>query len=79
MTTEQIENSCLCELVAMMDGWQQRRDDLEDLLVACCSLPVYQVHYGRKAPRFQDLIKRRKKRDEFADMTADERRAFASE
>ena len=63
----------------MMEGWQQRHDDLEDLLIECCAMPVYQMHLGRKAPRFHDLVKRRKKRDEFADMSHDELRAFASE
>ena len=65
--------------MAMMEGWQQRHDDLEDLLIECCAMPVYQMHLGRKAPRFQDLVKRRKKRDEFADMSHDEMLAFASE
>lgn len=63
----------------MMDGWKQRHNDFEDLLVACCTLPVYQMHLGKKAPRFQDLVKRRKKRDDFADMTHDEMLTFASE
>ena len=50
----------------MMEGWQQRHDDLEDLLIECCAMPVYQMHMGKKAPRFQDLVKRRKKFDDFA-------------
>lgn len=79
LTTRQIEECCICELMAMMEGWQQRHDDLEDLLIECCAMPVYQMHLGRKAPRFHDLVKRRKKRDEFADMSHDELLAFASE
>lgn len=44
----------------MMDGWQQWQDNLEDLMIACYALPVYQMHMVNKAPRFQDLVKRRK-------------------
>lgn len=76
---QQIEECCICELIAMMEGWQQRHDDLEDLLIECCAMPVYQMHMGKKAPRFQDLVKRRKKCDDFADMTYEELLAFASE
>lgn len=62
-----------------MDGYQVRRDDIESLFIACCALPVYQVHWGRKAPKFHDLMKRDKKRDDYADMSHEELLAFASE
>lgn len=34
--------------------------NLEDLMIACYALPVYQMHIVKKALRFQDLVKRRK-------------------
>ena len=63
----------------MMDGWQTRYDDWKNLLVACCALPVYQVHLRRKAPKFHDLVKQKKKHDDFADLTHEELLALASE
>lgn len=60
MNTQKFENLCLYKLVAMMDGWQQWQDNLEDLMIACYALPVYQMHMVKKALRFQDLVKRRK-------------------
>ena len=44
----------------MMDWWQQWQDNLEDLMIVCYALPVYQMHMVKKALRFQDLVKRRK-------------------
>lgn len=44
----------------MMDGWQQWQDNLEDLMIDCYALPVYQMYMVKKALRFRDLVKRRK-------------------
>lgn len=79
MNTEQIENSCICELVMMVQGWERRYYDLADLLISCCALPVYQMHMGKKAPKFKDLIRHRPKEDPYADLSHEELLALAKE
>lgn len=79
MKTQEIENSCVCELVAMMDGYNMRFLALDDLLVARCAIPAYQAGYGRKAPSYKELTRGRKKGDAFTDLTHEELLALASE
>lgn len=79
MTTRAIERSCICELMALVDGWRQRRYDLEDLLLACCTLPVYQMGMGKKAPTMKELTRHRPKENPYAGMSYEELLDFASE
>lgn len=79
MRTREIENSCICELEAMMDGYRQRQCDLEDILLACCTIPIYQAVYGRKAPTFKELTRRRDKRSSLAGLSREELLELAEE
>lgn len=48
------------ELEAMLEGYQRRRERLEDLFIVYCALPTYRGAYGRKAPNFQKLTEHRR-------------------
>lgn len=60
MTTQQIEDSCICEINAYADGWLQRHCDIEDLFILYGALPTYQVKMGKKAPSYHDMTRGRK-------------------
>ncbi len=79
MKTEEIENSCICELVMMIKGWEQRYYDLADLMIVYCALPVYQMHMGKKAPKFKDFTRGRPKEDPYAGLSHEELLALAEE
>lgn len=79
MTTEQIETSCMCEIEAMLEGWKQRINDLDDLFIVRVALPIYQTQYGKKAPTYKDLTRGRGKIDPYADYSEEELLWFASE
>lgn len=71
----------IIEINMMIDGWQQRYYDMQDMFIVYGALPVYQVNC-KKPPKYEDFIKDRptsKKKSEFADMTLEELRLFASE
>lgn len=79
MRTQEIENLCICELVMMLKGWERRYYDLADLMISCCALPVYQMHLGRKAPKFKDMIRNRSRESPYAGMTREELLELAQE
>ena len=49
----------IMELEAMLDGYQRRRERLEDLFILYCALPTYRAHW-KKAPTFQKLTEHRR-------------------
>lgn len=79
MRTKEIENACVCELIAMLDGYWQRQRDMEDLLLVCCTIPVYQAAYGKKAPTLKELTRRRDKRSSLEGLSHEELLELAEE
>lgn len=76
MTTEQIENACICEIEMMIQGWKQRYKDQQALFVLYSAIPVYNS-FSKKKLRFEDFVREEKQIDDFADLGIDELRALA--
>jgi hypothetical protein len=60
LTPEEFGAYTIGELEAMLDGWQRRRYQLEDLFIIYSALPTYQGAYGRKAPSYRKLTRHRR-------------------
>lgn len=76
MTTEQIENACLCEIEMMIQGWKQRYKDLQALFVLYSAIPIHNS-FSKKKARFEDFVKEEKELDDFSDLSIEEMRQLA--
>lgn len=79
LTTNQIEDMCICEINAMADGWRQRFYDQQDLYILYCALPVYQTQC-KKPPKYEDFIKNRPDhKDNLDDLSLEDIKYLAEE
>lgn len=79
MTTQQIEESCICEIIMMIDGWKRRYYDLQDLFIMYSAMPVYQVNC-KHPPKYEDFVRGRDDRkDLFSDLTIEDIKYLAEE
>ena len=62
MTPEQFGNATIAEIEALAEGFERRREILEDLFIINCALPMYRAWYGKKAPTYKDLTAYRRNR-----------------
>ena len=81
LKTSEIEELTIREINAMVDGWQQRYYDMQDLFIVFGAIPVYQTQC-KNPPKYEDFVKDRpnyKKHNDFDGFTLEELRAFAEE
>lgn len=79
MKTHEIEDSCICEITAMLNGWRDRFYDYQDLLILYAALPTYQVNC-KHPPKYEDFIKNRPgQKDLLEDLSIEELKWLAEE
>ncbi len=78
LTTEQIENLCVCEVEAMLEGWKARYRDMQMLFAAYCAMPVINA-FSKKPVTLDDLVKDEGGPDGFGNMTDKELAELAEE
>lgn len=78
LTTEEMENLCVCEVEAMLEGWKVRYKDLQTLFAAYCAMPVINA-FSKTPVKLEDLVKDEKNPDDLSGLTDDELAELAEE
>ena len=58
MKTIEIENSCICEITAMLNGWRERFYDYQDLMILYAAPPLISK-LTKKPPKYEDFVRNR--------------------
>lgn len=78
LTTDQIENLCVCDVEAMLEGWKARYKDMQTLLAVYCAMPIINSLSNTKVA-LEDLVKDENNPDDFSNMTDEELAELAEE